>query len=268
MSGIVLSVTSRQKGHCRSANSTTRTGAFASPSTRPFCGMPASRALVALAPLTDDAVRGAAFEPEPEAEIATSTATTIAAAPSTAPRRVRRRRRAAAAASAASRSTRSWRAASRRCLRVGWATVGMAMVLLRASIGRPRTRPVRGNYGLMSGAPAISGRRRSPEDRGERGRRRSGGRRAGPAAGAGRRRTAARVPRGRRGRGTRRASRTRRSEPTYRPAASGRSSSSAGTRDQRVRGDARDAMRDGGRQDGGGHRAQDEPIADAHHDPG
>src|SRR4051794_38730594 len=134
--GSWVSADSLQKGHWRSANSVTFTGAFAPPSVAPCCGMPAKRAVVALAPATepDDeaAVEPVAVEPECDAETAISTATTAAAAPSTAPRRSRRLRRAAAARCAVSRSTRARRASSRSCLRVGWEIVGMVEVLLRA----------------------------------------------------------------------------------------------------------------------------------------
>src|SRR4051794_13516392 len=139
--------------------------------------MPESSDADALVPATlPDAVLDAVFEPD--AETATSTATATTAAPSTAPRRVTRRRRVAAEANAASRSTRSRRAASRSSLRFGWALLGMVDPL-EGGIGGSRARRLRGDYGRTGGTPAISGRRRSREDRGERAIRRSGGRRAG-----------------------------------------------------------------------------------------
>src|SRR3954452_2428083 len=111
--GSWVSADSLQKGHWRSANSVTFTGAFARPSVVPCCGTPANSAVVALAPETgagdDAAVELDAVEPECEAETAMSTATTAAAAPSTAPRRSRRLRRGGGGGRAAPRARRGGR---------------------------------------------------------------------------------------------------------------------------------------------------------------
>src|SRR4051794_25569215 len=126
--GSCVSADSLQKGHWRSANSVTFTGASARPSVVPFCGTPATSAVVALAPETDpddDAPVGLdAVEPECEAETAMSTATTAAAAPRTAPRRSRRLRRGGAAGR--SPPARGPRAPSRRPLPGGWGGVGVS----------------------------------------------------------------------------------------------------------------------------------------------
>src|SRR3954452_6420526 len=143
-------------------------GAVGSPSVRPCWGTPESNALVSRAPATGEL--GDAFvaepEPEPAAEMATRTATTAAAAARTPPRRLSRVRRTAAA----SRARRSRRAASRRSLRVGWATVGMVSGPPGSGIGRPADasapRELRismsGGRGLREGA-LTGGPRRARE---------------------------------------------------------------------------------------------------------
>src|SRR4051794_19202993 len=173
--GSWVSADSLQKGHWRSANSVTFTGAFARPSVVPCCGTPANSAVVALDPETDPddaAVELDAVEPECEAETAMSTAAAAAAAPSTAPRRSRRLRRAAAARCALSRSTRARRASSRRSLRVGWEIVGMWEVLLRAGSARRGRTCSAATTEVVGGSPAVSGRARSQAARDGPGRRR------------------------------------------------------------------------------------------------
>src|SRR4051812_19821565 len=116
--GSCVSADSRQNGHCRSANSVTRTGALAVPRVVPFCGIPAKSAVVALAPETepvdDAAVELDAVEPEGERAKAIRSATIPAAAPGTAPGRRRRLRRRAGAGWAVSRVPRGGGGCSRR----------------------------------------------------------------------------------------------------------------------------------------------------------
>src|SRR3954462_13404481 len=99
----------RQKGHCRSANSRTRTGAFALPRLTPSWGMPFSRSVDVFAPASEadadeaEPLAAVVAPPPPELETATSATTTTAATASTAPRRVNRRRRGGGAGRARAR---------------------------------------------------------------------------------------------------------------------------------------------------------------------
>src|SRR3954447_20350464 len=247
----------------------TRTGALALPRTMPFCGMPASMALDSRAPATepDDALVAAVFAPEPDVETAMSTATAIAATPSTPPSRMRRRRRAAAAATAASRSTRARRAASRRCSRVGWAAAGIVKVLLRAMSGergrvrsagttdRRASRPQSASGGVR---PRRTAARQGDGDQEAAARARPEG---GPAAEDGARGGApARA----------RDAPCDADQPLGADVPAGREQQEQQQRrsgGERVRIERDEAMRDDDRHEGGGHRAQEKPVADAHDEP-